>query len=427
MKLRTLTLGFFLSLSAVVTYAQTSKEEVLANIEKSGSVYYAYPEVNETYSPTPDGYTPFYISHYGRHGSRYLIADNDYLTVMHTLDKADSLGTLSTKGKNLRKRLEVIWKDAEGLGGQLTPMGYRQHREIAGRMSRNFPEVFEGTRSISARSTVVVRCVLSMTAFCEKLKELNPGMQFTYGSGDRYMRYLNYWNEEARTFTSDTSSWRDDYRRFRKEHIRPERLMKLLFKDATFVRQHVNAEELMMGLYWIASDLQNTDLRISIYDIFEKEELFNIWQVINYSHYVCNGTCPWGKEIVQRTFTPLLRNILDSADAAIQNDSIAATLRFGHDGNVMPLTGLLQLENCYNEEANPANFYKVWSDFKIVPMAANVQLIFYRKGKSKDDVLVKFMLNEKETSIPLESDVKPYYRWKEVERFYREKIELLLK
>ena len=422
MKLRALSLALFLSLSAVASYAQTSKEEVFANIEKSGSVYYAYPEVNETYTPAPDGYKPFYISHYGRHGSRYLIADNDYLVVIRTLDKADSLGILSPKGKELRQRLERVWKDAEGLGGQLTPLGYRQHRGIAGRMSQNFPEVFEGRRSISARSTVVIRCALSMAAFCEKLKELNPGMQFTYGSGDRYMRYLNYWNEDACTFTSDSSPWRKDYQRFRQEHIRPERLMKLLFNNAPYVSKHINAEELMMGLYWIASDLQNTDLDLSIYDIFEKQELFDIWQTINYTHYVCNGTCPWGKEIVQRTFTPLLRNILDSAEEAIANDSIAATLRFGHDGNVMPLTGLLQLENCHNEETNPTDFYKVWSDFKIVPMAANVQLIFYRKGKSNDDILVKFMLNEKETSIPLKSELKPYYRWKEVEKFYREKI-----
>ena len=35
------------------------------------------------------------------------------------------------------------------------------------------------------------------------------------------------------------------------------------------------------------------------------------------------------------------------------------------------------------------------SDFKIVPMAANVQLIFFSK-KGSDDILVKFMLNEKE-------------------------------
>lgn len=424
MKLTTISFCFLFSLFSLTGYAQTSKEEVFATIEKSGSVYYAYPEVNETYTPAPKGYKPFYISHYGRHGSRYLISDNDYLAVMQVMDKADSIGFLTDTGKEVRKRLETVWKDAEGQGGELTPMGYRQHRGIADRMYHNFPEVFKGERQVNASSTVVVRCALSMTTFCETLKGLNPHTQFTYGSGERHMKYLNHWNKEAREFTSDESPWREDYRRFRKEHIRPERLMKLLFTNQNYVKQHINAEELMMGLYWLASDMQNTELNLSFYDIFEKEELFNIWQVVNYGHYVCNGTCPWGKEIVQRTFIPLLENILDSADEALKEPSIAATLRFGHDGNVMPLTGLLQLENCHGEETNPENFYKVWSDFKIVPMAANVQMIFYRKGNS-DDVLVKFMLNEKETTIPLDSDVKPYYHWKDVEKFYRKQIENL--
>lgn len=373
MKLKILVSCCFLLLVAT-TYSQTTSQEVYDNLNKSASVYYAYPRIDECYTPAPAGYKPFYVSHYGRHGSRYLISDADYLSVMQVLEKAAAVGFLSEKGKDVYHRLESVWKDARGLGGQLTPLGYRQHREIAERMFRNFPEAFKGDRHISARSTVVIRCALSMATFCETLKGLNPKLQITYGSGDRYMNYLNYWNEDARNFTSDESPWRENYRKFRKEHIRPERLMKLLFTNQAYVEQHINAEELMIGLYWIASDMQNVDLGISFYDIFEKKELFDIWQVFNYGHYVCNGTCPWGKEIVQRTFIPLLENILDSAKEAIEERSVAATLRFGHDGNVMPLTGLLHLEGCYAEETNPENFYKVWSDFKIVPMAANVQL-----------------------------------------------------
>ncbi|WP_308757000.1 histidine phosphatase family protein [uncultured Bacteroides sp.] len=423
MKLTLSIIGCFLSLVTTVC-AQTTPQEVYADLNKSASVYYAYPQVDENYTPVPAGYTPFYISHYGRHGSRYLISDTDYLSVMQVLEKAAAIGFLSEKGKDVYRRLQLVWEDARGLGGQLTPLGYRQHREIAERMFRNFPEVFAGERNISARSTVVIRCALSMAAFCETLKGLNPELQMTYGAGERYMSYLNYWNEDARNFTSDESPWRENYRKFRKEHIRPERLMRLLFTNQAYVEQHVDAEDLMIGLYWIASDMQNVDTGISFYDIFEKEELFDIWQVFNYGHYVCNGTCPWGKEIVQRTFVPLLENILDSAEDAMKDSSTAATLRFGHDGNVMPLAGLLHLEGCYAEETNPENFYKVWSDFKIVPMAANIQLIFFRK-KGSDDILVKFMLNEKEVTIPLESDMKPYYHWKDVEEFYRNYIKRL--
>lgn len=410
-----------LILSVVTSKAQTAFEEISADPNKSASVYYAYPEISEQYTLPPEGYTPFYISHYGRHGSRYLISDSEYQTVMEILDKADAVGFLTDKGKSVRSRLEVVWRDAEGLGGQLTPLGYRQHRSISERMFYNFPDVFKGKRKISACSTVVIRCALSMATFCETLKGLNPELQFTYGSGERYMRYLNYRNENAREFTSDESDWRKDYHEFCREHIHPERLMRLLFSNQNYVQQHVNQEQLMMGLYWIASDIQNTELDLSFYDIFEKEELFDIWQVNNYKHYVCNGTCPWGKEIVQRTFIPLLENILDSANEAIQNDEMAATLRFGHDGNVMPLTGLLHLEGCYGEETNSENFYRVWSDYKIVPMAANVQIIFYRK-RGTDKIIVKFMLNEKETTIPIKSEIAPFYFWKDVEKFYRDYI-----
>lgn len=59
--------------------AQTTKEEVFETIEKTGGVYYAYPEHEiKPETPSPKGYKPFYISHFGRHGSRYLVHDRDY-------------------------------------------------------------------------------------------------------------------------------------------------------------------------------------------------------------------------------------------------------------------------------------------------------------------------------------------------------------
>ena len=45
-----------------------------AQYEKLGGVYYAYPIESGMANPllqlAPEGYEPFYISHYGRHGSR---------------------------------------------------------------------------------------------------------------------------------------------------------------------------------------------------------------------------------------------------------------------------------------------------------------------------------------------------------------------
>jgi hypothetical protein len=55
-------------------------------------------------------------------------------------------------------------------------------------------------------------------------------------------------------------------------------------------------------------------------------------------------------------------------------------------------------------------------------MAGNIQLVFFRKPGS-EDILVKFLMNENETSIPLSTDCYPYYHWTDVERFYRGQVE----
>ena len=416
---RAVALVCVLLLSATLT-AQTTKEEIYQTIEKSGGVYYAYPEVNEKYTPAPAGYEPFYVSHYGRHGSRWLISDNDYLKVINVLDSANTVGVLSATGKDVLRRLAIVWADAEGMGGELSPLGVRQHQDIAQRLYQNYPQIFRDGRHISARSTVVIRCALSMASFCVKLKELNPTLKLTMESGARYMRYLNYWDEPSREFTAN-GEWREVYNQFRENQIHPERLMKLLFTDAAYVKNSVDDKELMMGLYWIASNMQNVELDISLYDVFEREELLDLFQIHNFRLYVCNGPSPWGKEIILNTFKPLLRNILDSADEAIKDSSIAATLRFGHDGDMGPLAGILELENCVNQETDPAKIYLAWSNFKITPMAANIQLIFFKK-KGSDDILVKFLHNEREVSIPVKTDMAPYYHWRDVERYYRAKL-----
>jgi hypothetical protein len=73
------------------------------------------------------------------------------------------------------------------------------------------------------------------------------------------------------------------------------------------------------------------------------------------------------------------------------------------------LAALMQFDNCTAYESNPYELYKVYTDFKISPMASNIQLIFFKNKAG--DVIVKFMLNEREVSIPAETDIYPFYRW----------------
>ena len=147
------------------------------------------------------GYTPFYVSHYGRHGSRYLIGDRDYKWLVDLFEEAHREGALSDLGEDTRQRLLKVWEEAEGHGGDLTPLGVRQHRGIAERMYAAFPEAFKGNPSISARSTVVLRCAMSMVAFgvIKKCKI----------SGNRLIGLCPFHNDSNPSFSVDltTGQW----------------------------------------------------------------------------------------------------------------------------------------------------------------------------------------------------------------------------
>ena len=395
--------------------AHNLKEEIIQSPEKMGSIYYAYPTPNGIQTPVPEGYSPFYISHYGRHGSRWMTSDERYLEVIRVFDTFHNKSGLTDLGEDVRLRLQKVWENARGRGGNLTPLGERQHKAIAKRLYQQYPHIFRDSANISARSSVSVRCIMSMSAFTEQLKELNPSLQITREANQRHMDYIAYTSPEAEKLGSASAPWRTAFHTFEENHIHPERLIASLFKNPKEVR---NPRELMMGLYWIASDLQNVEIEVSLYDVFQKDELFDLWQVCNYHNYVCDGPAPANGGIMTASARSLLENILDSADEAIRSGTHAATLRFGHDGNIIPLVALLQLGDMWKAETDPDKFYQAWCNFKVTPMAANVQLVFFRK-KASDDILVKFMHCEKEVTIPIETDIAPFYHWKDVETYYR--------
>ena len=93
------------------------------------------------------------------------------------------------------------------------------------------------------------------------------------------------------------------------------------------------------------------------------------------------------------------------------------SLRFGHDIPLMGLLALMRIDNCFVEEYDLNELHKKWCDFKIIPMASNLQMVFY-KSKGDEPILVKFLLNEREVGIPLSSDLYPYYRWDDVKDYY---------
>lgn len=418
------TLAVVLAIFCLGVKAQTTFEEISADLNKAGGVYLAYPTVETKQTPAPKGYKPFYVSHYGRHGSRYLLSDRDYQWIIQLMEKAETVNGLTPLGHDVLMRLIMVWEEAQGRAGDLTPLGVRQHQGIAERMSKNFPEVFRGKRHVSARSTVVYRCAMSMVAFGDRLKQLNPQLDMSYEMSEKYMSYLNYHSARSNAFTHGKKGpWVEEYRKFEEAQVHPDRLVSTLFSNADFIRCEVNPSELMWGLYWIAVDMQDMETPVSFFDLFTAKEMFDLWQCVNYRFYMGNANPLASNGIVMANAKSLVENILESADAAIKDRSIAATLRFGHDGNVIPLLALLQIENFDVAVAGPAEVYKHWCDFKATPMASNVQIVFFENKAG--DILVKFMHNEKEVHVPVKTDQWPFYHWNDVKEYYQKRLPTL--
>lgn len=419
MKKICLSLLFVLANLSIIL-AQTSQQEMFATPEKTAGVHYAYPaqDIVAT-TAVPKGYEAFYISHFGRHGSRYLISDNDYKVVIDQLEDANKNGALSNLGKDVLNRLQQLWKEVEFRGGDLAPLGEREQRGIAERMFKQYPNVFTKEAKLDASATTVVRVVLSMDAFCERLKELNPSLQLTRNSGIKWQRYLNHHTPEAIAFRSAKDTWKEEYLKFEAKHTNPDRLVNSIFSDSNYIIKKVNPSEFMEHLFSIAGGMQNTETKLTLYDLFEKQELFDLWQCGNYRVYVNDANSALNNGIMFENQKPTLKNILENANKVIASKGKGATFRFAHDGNLVPLAMLLHLEGSYNSISDPAKFYEAWSNFKIAPMAGNIQIVFFRKPKS-DDVLVKFLLHEKEILVPtIQTDIAPYYHWKDVETYYK--------
>lgn len=171
--------------------AQTPQEDFKRDITLSGSNYVAYRGPQKQLTAAPKGYKPFYLSHYGRHGSRYMIGKKAYDVPYFSLLKAKQEGKLTAKGEETLAKVKMIREEAKGRDGELTPLGALQHQGITRRMMERFPEIFAGNTNIEARSTLVIRCILSMENGLQQMLRINPKLHIFHDASEHDMYYMN--------------------------------------------------------------------------------------------------------------------------------------------------------------------------------------------------------------------------------------------
>ena len=403
-------------------FETSAKEEITANVFLSGSNYLDYDRQLPTkpLTPSPKNYEPYYMSHYGRHGSRWLISDGNYSRPISTLKIAKEQGKLTPLGLKTLETLEAIYKTSTKRLGDLTTVGERQHHGIGKRMTQNFPEIFKSKNvKIDARSTTVNRCILSMIAECEELAAANPTAQIHNDVSESLQFYLNQpWDGIVKEMGKGTGDKEDLEYTLKWTH--PERLMKALFNDQNYVYTNVGAGALMRQLFHVACNMQSHDTDLELYSLFTEDEIYDQWRQKNIGWYLDYGPSPVSGGKMPFSQLNLLKNIIETTDTVTQTQ---ATLRFGHEVCVMPLACLLELDNCGMAVNNLDELDKYWRNYRIFPMGCNIQLIFYRPKKGKTgDILVKALLNEREAYLPITTDQWPYYKWQDLRQYYLDKI-----
>lgn len=406
-------------------YAQQAKTEIKQNPALSANGYLAYPgPLQKKLTPAPKGYQPFYISHYGRHGSRYLIGAKSYDEPFHILQHADSLGKLTLLGKETLRKVSLLREDAQNRDGELTLLGAKQHKEIAKRMYERFPEVFVGKTHIDAKSTIVIRCILSMENALQQLLVLNPQLTIRHDASYHDMYYMNQ-NDSKLSALKMPEKAKEAYEAFSKRHENYDGVMKRLFNDDDYWHHQLNEVSFGDQLYNLASNVQSTQLgnKVSLYDIFTTDELYDAWLRTNAWWYITYGPSPLNGGTQPYTQRNLLRKIITEADSCIALPHPGATLRYGHDTMVMPLTCLLDM-NGYGKQIEDLEQLddENWLDYRIFPMACNIQFVFYRSPAHSNDVLFKVLQNENEATLPIKTDKAPYYHWADFKNYYLHKL-----
>ena len=415
-----------LALVGVMTLMAGVREDFKANPKLSANNYQAYPTSGfPAITAAPEGYQPFFINHYGRHGSRWLIHGRTYSWPVEIMEKAQSEGKLTRRGEEVLQILRQVLEASQGRLGELSDIGHEQHQGIARRMYQNFPQVFQDGAPVVARSTVVIRCILSMQNEVDVLASLNPRLHITTDASEATMYYMNYRDSVARALRA---TMMPELKKYREKWVNPKGLFKKLFNDQRWVKANISDDEArtgMLGLFEIVGNMQSHHMfeNVNLYDLFSADEIYNVWRYNNAYWYINSGETPLTQCRVDYMEANLLRNFIEDADRAITSGLAApgASLRFGHESVVLPLCCLMGLNGADYRTTDLETLDQHWQTYKIFPMATNIQFVYFRKAGS-DDILMLPLLNEREATLPVQTDVAPYYHWSDVRDYFIDKL-----
>ena len=353
----------------------------------------------------PKDYAPFYISHYGRHGSRYAWNPGTYTVIKNVLDAAAKANSLTPYGKQLYGDYLGFYEVPSINAGDLSDLGWEQHSEIARIMCQEFPQVFKDGGEILARASTSQRAIVSMNAFTVSLQRFAPKVNVEMNSLHTNMTVTNAASAPRDLQTRyegrlvPTESLSD----FKARKIDFDGILDKLFSDRGFLEEIGGRTQFISELFALWAGYHNYSDGNWMEDLFTEEQILALWEIENYSCYLDHS----GQRYTQIS---LLDDIISCADEAIATGKYKGHFRFGHDTVFNAICPLLNI-NGTGYMPSSSDDVKYWFQNYDTPMAANLQFVLY-KSKKNPEILFKLLRNGQEVTLPQLNAVSgPYYKW----------------
>lgn len=385
-----------------------------------------YPIVKDSFVFFQDSMVPFYVNHLGRHGARFPTSGKALNRVKEILELARRENRLTSGGVTLLSTIQNLSETFDGQWGKLSVVGEEEQRGIARRMIERYPQLFSDSVKVQAIATYVPRCIHSMDAFLACMVEFNSSLHIQRNEGKQYNDILRFFDlNQSYVDYKENGDWRPIYGTFVRRKISPASVMENFFLESG-QETDKEAEEFVMALFSIAAILPDTGTPINLDGLFTIGEWDNYWQTQNLRQYMSKSSSPVGRMLPVAIAWPLLSEFIHSADEVIKGKSdTRANFRFAHAETVIPFVALMGVEGTDVKVVVPDSVSKYWKDYEIAPMAANVQWIFYHDKAL--EIWVKFLLNEKEMTLPVSTSRFPYYRWETVCMYLKKRVEMAKK
>ena len=402
-------------LGTLALQGQSARELIQEDVLRAGGVYYMYPFKEHKVTPPPAGYTPVYLSHYGRHGARYLLNDTQYERSLGVLKAAHEAGALTPEGESLWQEASAYFEETcRYKAGNLTPLGWEQHYRIAQEIYRDNRKLFRKRPVITAGATQVPRCIVSMTAFCQGLLKADSKLDIYAAASTAELDEINPHAEENpfRQIVSmeegrykRTDPWGTNLKTFIDKRIDHNAICARIFKDPEFTKPYRGTRSFVTDLYDLVFNMQCTGTTRSLVDVFNPVGNVDAARRIRVEPHELKRKRPDPTDGLARPVAeiarPVIPALVDSVQVAFGTlECRHKEIAFGADG-----FGLVP------DSADGISEH--WWNFRS-PMAATMYLVFCRNKKG--DVLFKMVLNGDEARLPLTPVSGPWYSWAECKK-----------